>query len=165
MKRPTSSGRRKSHPIRAVKSPNKGSISKQTHPSSPSTPKSTSPRKSLSKTTTKNATMDVSRRTRRFKSGTKALREIRALQRSTNLLIPKASFCRLVKEIINQFSYHDMRIQSSALQALQEAAEMYMVQIFEDSLLCTLHGKRVTLQINDLHLVRRLRGPDEVCNR
>lgn len=55
-------------------------------------------------------------------------------------------------------------MQSSALEALQEAAEMYMIQFFEDTLLCTLHAKRVTLQPQDCHLMRRLRGPSEVGN-
>lgn len=56
------------------------------------------------------------------------------------------------------------RIQSQALEALQEAAEMYVVQYFEDSYLCCLHAKRVTLMVNDVHLMRRLRGPSEVGN-
>lgn len=126
---------------------------------------SESPSKLKQRNVSNNATMDVSRRTRRFKSGTRALREIKALQRTTNLLIPKACFCRLVKEIVSDFSYEHLRIQSSALAALQEAAEMYMVQFFEDSLLCTLHAKRVTLMIQDCHLMRRLRGPAEVANK
>lgn len=57
------------------------------------------------------------------------------------------------------------RFQGSAMSALQEAAEMYMVQFFEDSLLCTLHAKRVTLQVQDCWLTRRLRGPSEVGNK
>lgn len=63
------------------------------------------------------------------------------------------------------FTVSSYRIQSAALAALQEAAEMYMVQFFEDSLLCSLHGKRVTLMIQDCHLMRRLRGPNEVGNK
>ncbi|KAJ1525140.1 hypothetical protein ONE63_009976 [Megalurothrips usitatus] len=108
---------------------------------------------------------EVSRRTRRFKNGAKALKEIRSLQRTTDHLIPKASFCRVVREILINFSHVQQQIQSSALEALQEAAEMYLVQFFEDSMLCCLHSKRVTLMPQDCHLVRRLRGPDEVANK
>ncbi|XP_034254325.1 histone H3.3-like [Thrips palmi] len=125
---------------------------------------SSSVKKKNHSTPTRKTANDVSCRTRRFKNGTKALREIRSLQRSTRLLIPKASFSRLVREIINQFSCQGLRIQPQALEALQEAAEMYMVQFFEDSLLCTLHAKRVTLRVQDCHLMRRLRGPSEVGN-
>lgn len=51
-----------------------------------------------------------------------------------------------------------------ALEALQEAAEMYMVQFFEDSVLCAVHAKRVTLMANDLQLVRRIRGHSDLIN-
>lgn len=127
---------------------------------------STSPQKRGSLRQSKNTTLDQSsRRKRRLKSGTRALREIKAFQRSTSLLIPKSPFCRLVREIIEQFSYEHLRIQSSALEALQEATEMYLVQFFEDSMLCSIHAKRVTLMVQDCHLMRRLRGPAEVANR
>jgi histone H3/H4 len=56
------------------------------------------------------------------------------------------------------------RIRALALQALQEAAEMYVVQFFEDSVLCAVHAKRVTLMANDLHLVRRIRGHYDPVN-
>ncbi|KAE8750995.1 hypothetical protein FOCC_FOCC002423, partial [Frankliniella occidentalis] len=150
---------RDSIPADPKSTPRKNSSS---HTSTPQT-KQTPQRKSIQGN--QKTTNDVSRRTRRFKNGTKALREIKALQRSTSLLIPKFPFSRLVREIMNSFSYHQLRVQSSALEALQEAAEMYMVQFFEDSLLCTLHAKRVTLMPADCHLMRRLRGPSEVCNK
>ena len=51
-----------------------------------------------------------------------------------------------------------MRFQTTALMALQEAAEAYMVTLFEDSLLCTIHAKRVTLMQKDMALARRIRG-------
>jgi histone H3 len=57
-----------------------------------------------------------------------------------------------------------LRIQALALQALQEAAEMYLVQFFEDSLLCSVHAKRVTLMPNDLQLARRIRGRSDTIN-
>jgi histone H3 len=80
------------------------------------------------------------------------------------MLIPKLPFARVVKEIITAFSPGEMRIQLLALEALQEAAEMYLVQFFEDSLMCAIHSKRVTLMVNDLHLVRRIRGHADPIN-
>ena len=55
-----------------------------------------------------------------------------------------------------------MRFQTAALMALQEAAEAYLVTLFEDSLLCTIHAKRVTLMPRDMALARRIRGDSEV---
>lgn len=95
---------------------------------------------------------------RRFRPGTVALREIRAYQKSTNLLIPRLPFSRLIKEIAMRMSTRGLRFQSSALMALQEAAEAYVVQLMEDSLLCAIHAKRVTVMPKDLHLCRRIRG-------
>jgi len=86
-----------------------------------------------------------------------ALREIRKYQKSTETLIPKLSFQRLVREICMDIKA-DTRFQSIALLALQEAAEGYLVSMFEDSYLCALHGKRVTLMVRDMQLARRIRG-------
>jgi histone H3/H4 len=52
----------------------------------------------------------------------------------------------------------DLRFQSSAVMALQEAAEAYLVSLFEDTNLAAIHAKRVTIQPKDLALARRLRG-------
>lgn len=95
---------------------------------------------------------------RRFRPGTKALREIRAYQKSTSLLIPRLPFSRLIKEIAMQKSSAGLRFQSSALMALQEAAEAYIVQLFEDIQLCAIHARRVTVMPRDMHLARRIRG-------
>jgi histone H3 len=97
---------------------------------------------------------------RRFKAGTVALREIRRYQKSTELLLRKLPFQRLVKEIAQQFNGHDydLRFQSSAIAALQEAAEAYLVGLFEDTNLCAIHAKRVTIMPKDMHLARRIRG-------
>ncbi|CAI9271841.1 unnamed protein product [Lactuca saligna] len=92
----------------------------------------------------------------RFKPGTQALREIRRLQKTVNLLIPAAPFIRTVKEISNYIAPEVTRWQAEALQALQEAAEDYIVQLFEDSMLCSIHAKRVTLMKKDMELARRL---------
>ncbi|EIM20575.1 histone H3, partial [Wallemia mellicola CBS 633.66] len=102
---------------------------------------------------------------KRYKPGTAALREIRKYQKSTDLLLAKLPFSRLVREIHEDFldsayryDYHPSRWQSSALMCLQEAAEAYLVHLFEDSYLCTLHAKRVTLMQQDIRLARRIRG-------
>lgn len=93
----------------------------------------------------------------RYRPGTVALREIRKFQKSTELLIRKQPFMRLVREIAQDFKT-DLRFQASALNALQEAAEMYMVLLFEDTNLCAIHTKRVTIMPKDVQLARRIRG-------
>ncbi|KZP16379.1 histone H3 [Athelia psychrophila] len=93
----------------------------------------------------------------RFRPGTVALREIRRYQKSTELLIRKLPFQRLVREIAQDFKT-DLRFQSSAVMALQEASEAYLVSLFEDTNLAAIHAKRVTIQPKDMALARRLRG-------
>ena len=93
----------------------------------------------------------------RFRPGTVALREIRRFQKSTELLIRKLPFQRLVREIAAEFR-NDLRFQSSAVLALQEASEAYMVGLFEDTNLCAIHAKRVTIMPKDMQLARRIRG-------
>ncbi len=89
-------------------------------------------------------------------------RACRKYQKSTELLIRKAPFQRLVREIANDVCpphlKGDLRFQSVAILALQEAAEAYLVGLFEDTNLCAIHAKRVTIQAKDLQLARRLRG-------
>lgn len=93
----------------------------------------------------------------RFRPGTVALREIRKFQKSTELLIRKLPFQRLVREIAQDFKT-DLRFQGSAIAALQEAAEAYLVNLFEDTNLCAIHAKRVTIMPKDIQLARRIRG-------
>ena len=93
----------------------------------------------------------------RYRPGTVALREIRRYQKSTELLIRKLPFQRLVREIAQDFKT-DLRFQSSAVMALQEAAEAYLVGLFEDTNLCAIHSKRVTIMPKDIQLARRMRG-------
>ena len=93
----------------------------------------------------------------RFRPGTVALREIRKYQKSTDLLIRKAPFARLVREISQDFK-PDLRYQSHAIQALQEASEAYLVGLFDDTNLCAIHAKRVTSMPKDMQLARRIRG-------
>ncbi|KAA1477075.1 histone 3 [Dentipellis sp. KUC8613] len=93
----------------------------------------------------------------RFRPGTVALREIRRYQKSTDLLIRKMPFQRLVREISQNYK-EDLRFQSSAIMALQEACEAYLISVFEDTNYAAIHAKRVTIQPKDLALARRLRG-------
>ena len=91
----------------------------------------------------------------RYRPGTVALREIRKYQKSTDLLIPKGPFGRLVREI-GQDVRSDLKWQSHALLALQEAAEAFAAALFQDANLCAIHAKRVTIMPKDIQLVRRL---------
>lgn len=93
----------------------------------------------------------------RYRPGTVALREIRKYQKGTELLIRKLPFQRLVKEIAQDFR-QGLRFQSNAIMALQEAAEAYLVGLFEDTNLCAIHAKRVTIMPKDMQLARRIRG-------
>jgi len=93
----------------------------------------------------------------RYRPGTVALREIRRYQKSTEMLIRKLPFQRLVREIAQDFKT-DLRFQSTAILSLQEAAEAYLVGLFEDTNLCAIHAKRVTIMPKDIQLARRIRG-------
>ena len=97
------------------------------------------------------------RKPHRYRPGAVALKEIRRYQKSTELLIRKLPFQRLVREIAQDFK-HDLHFQSSAIVALQEAAESYLVGLFEDTNLCAIHAKRVTIMPKDIQLARRIRG-------
>ena len=98
------------------------------------------------------------KRKHRFKAGTVALREIRKYQKSTDLLIRKLPFQRLVREILqsNLNPGVEFRLQASAVAALQEASEAYLTSLFETSNLCAIHAKRVTIQPKDIRLTRRI---------
>ena len=89
---------------------------------------------------------------RRYRPGTVALREIRKYQKSTNLLIRQLPFQRLVREVAQQLK-PDLRFQSTAILALQEASEAFLVNMFEDVNLIAIHDKRVTVtNISDILL-------------
>jgi histone H3 len=92
----------------------------------------------------------------RYRPGTVALREIRRYQKSTDLLLRKLPFQRLVREVANELKA--VRFQANAIAALQEATEAYVVGLFEDTNLCAVHAKRVTIMPKDLQLARRIRG-------
>ena len=94
---------------------------------------------------------------KRYRPGEKALKEIRKFQRSTDLLIHKLPFTRLVKEITFTF-HHSLQWQGIALEAIQHAAEDYIIGLMGDANLSALHAKRVTIMPKDLQLARRIRG-------
>ena len=93
----------------------------------------------------------------RYRAGTVALKDIRHYQGSTALLIRKLPFQRLVREIAQDFKT-DLRFQSAAILCLQEAAEAYLVRLFDDANLCAIHARRVTIMQKDIQLARRIRG-------
>ena len=95
---------------------------------------------------------------RRYRLGTVALREIRRYQKSTELLIRKLPFQRLVREIAQDLSKMSVRFQSGAIMVLQEASEAYLVGLLKDSNLCAIHVKRVTIMPKDIQLAHRIRG-------
>ena len=100
----------------------------------------------------------------RYRPGTVALKQIRQYQKSTELLIRKLPFQRLVREIASDSEViksplcGKVRFQSAAIMALQEATEAYLVGLFEDSNLCAIHARRVTIMPKDIQLARRIRG-------
>ena len=104
------------------------------------------------------------RKTRRNKPGTVTLREVKKYQKSINNLLPRAPFQRLVRNIVSDMD-HQLRFQSTALAALQEASEAYLVGVFEDTNLCAIHANRVTVMKKDMDLARRIRGDRNVDYR
>lgn len=113
------------------------------------------PRKSIPTKSSKSNSNAVAKK--KFKPGANALKEIRKYQLSTELLLKKAPFQRLVREIAQGIK-DDLRFQSTAVMALQEASEVFLVGLFEDANLCCHHAKRVTIQPKDMELARRIRG-------
>ena len=104
---------------------------------------------------------------RRYRPGTVALREIRRYQQSTDLIIARVAFARLVREVTDDVGSYWTAITSSgtgrlrwtaaALAAAQEAAETYVVGLLADANLCAIHAKRVTILPKDIQLARRVR--------
>ena len=97
---------------------------------------------------------------RRYRPGTMALRDIRGYQQSTELLIRRAPFNRLVRELVQDLwcEGHELRVSPAAVTALQEAAEAYLVLLFKDTNLCVIYAKRVTIMLNDIQLAQRIHG-------
>ncbi|XP_053296883.1 uncharacterized protein LOC128456652 [Pleuronectes platessa] len=92
-----------------------------------------------------------------FRPSNVALKEIRRYQRSTELVIRKLPFQRLVREIAQDFKT-DLRFQCAAIDALQEASEAFLLELFEDTNLCAFSAKRVTVMPKDIQLAYRIRG-------
>ena len=120
--------------------------------------------KGISKTTkTKGKKLPASqqgqqKKPHRYHPGTVALQEIWRYQKSTELLIRKLPFQRLVRELAQDLGKMNVRFQSGAIMALQEALEAYLVGLLEDANLCAVHAKRVTIMPKDIQLARRIRG-------
>jgi histone H3 len=99
----------------------------------------------------------VVKKPHRYRPGTVALREIRRYQKSTELLLRKLPFQRLVRELAQDIR-SELRFQSSAIEALQQASEAYLTGLFEDTNLIAIHAKRCTIFPKDMRLARRIRG-------
>lgn len=117
------------------------------------------PRKHVSTKSLKTEPSEVNniKKPHRYRPGTVALREIRRYQKSTELLIRKLPFQRLVREVAQEMKT-DLRFQAAAIMALQEACEAYLVGLMEDTNLCCIHARRVTIMPKDMQLARRIRG-------
>ena len=99
----------------------------------------------------------VIKRRPRMRPGAVALKEIRKYQKSTDLIISKAAFQRIVRQI-SQTHRPDIRWTSAAMLAVHEVLESYAVAILADSNLCAIHARRVTIMPKDMQLARRIRG-------
>uniref|UniRef100_A0A0L8I4H4 Core Histone H2A/H2B/H3 domain-containing protein n=1 Tax=Octopus bimaculoides TaxID=37653 RepID=A0A0L8I4H4_OCTBM len=117
------------------------------------------PRKQLATKAARKSTPAIGgvKKPHRYRPGTVALHEIHRYQKSTELLIRKLPFQHLVHEIAQDFK-PNLHFQSSAVMALQEASKAYLVGLFEDTNLCTIHTKRVTIMPKDIQLARRICG-------
>ena len=99
----------------------------------------------------------IQKKVKKRKPGTNVDREIKQLQSTTHNLLRLAPFSRLVKETITKMSGgKSFRVQGEAIQALMQACEAFLIQLFEASYMCTNHAKRVTLKADDMQLVRRI---------
>ena len=117
------------------------------------------PRKQLATKATRKSALATGgvKKPHQYRPGTVTLHEIRRYQKSTELLIRKLPFQRLVREIAQDFKT-GLRFQSTAVMALQEACEAYLVGLFKDTNLCAIHAKRATIMPRDIQLARCIRG-------
>ncbi len=116
--------------------------------------------KSLCKLPLKSDRLASVKKPHRYCPGTVALREIHHYQKSANLLICKRPFQRLVREVAQSFKIRGEvpQFQSTCVLALQEASEAFFIEVFEDTNLCAIHAKRVTIMNRDMQLALRIRG-------
>ena len=96
-------------------------------------------------------------KTKKTRQGLKALKEIKKYQSSTEMLIRRLSFQRVVKEIVQKIQ-EDLRLWSTAILVLQEVGDMVLLGLLEQSNLCMLHARRVTIMPKDVQLARHIRG-------
>lgn len=142
----------------------KGTPKKSTIPPKPASPKKSknpigSGRKALA---TQKSTARAQLKGAAKRKSTKALKEFGRMQLSTNPMIPKAPFCRLVREYIQKCSRSEVnRISPEALDALREISEAYLTQFFSDAYAITLNRNQVTLKDKDIQLLLMLRGPGD----
>jgi histone H3/H4 len=95
----------------------------------------------------------------KYRPGTKALREVRRYQRTTDPCIPLAPIARLVKELTQEmYPTKTINFQANAIQAIRQSAEAHIVTLMEDANLCAIHAKRITITPKDILLARRIRG-------
>jgi len=144
-------------PEKATKKP-KGGKQKSATPKKTVTAAKKMPRAHATKRVKKVVKEGGIKKPHRWRPGTVALREIRKFQKSSDLLIRKLPFSRLVREIAQECAREGLRFQASAVLALQEASETYLTNLFEDTNLCAIHCKRVTILPKDMQLARRIRG-------
>ena len=109
----------------------------------------------------------VLKKPHRYRPGMVVLREIRHYQTSTENLIKWTPFQKLIREISQEYRICpdgpgtpsvQVRFQSTAIAALQEAAENYIVSLFEDVNLLAIHARQVTIMPRDIQLALRIRG-------
>ena len=131
--------------------------SKQTAVKSKSAKRALGNKKAKKSTGAASGAASGAKRAFRWRPGTVALREVRKLQKSTEALVAKAPFARLVREIAESHKA-GLRFQASAVAAIQEATESFVVSLLSDANLSAVHANRVTAMPRDLQLVRRLRG-------
>ncbi|KHJ42590.1 core histone H2A/H2B/H3/H4 [Trichuris suis] len=102
--------------------------------------------------------VSTERKHRRRRPGVLALREIRLYQKGTELLLRRAPFQRVVRDVTQRLGKPDLKFQRIALEALQTAAEAYLIGLMEDTNLASIHAKRQTIMPRDIRLALRLRG-------
>ena len=121
------------------------------------------------KRTSRKTNVGQVRKRRRYRPGTVALREIRKYQTSTETLIPKHSFQRLVKEVMQKECWErgipSKKVTSECLLALQCSTEQYVTELFRQSQRAAVHGKRITVQPEDMEIVIDFRGDHKAFHK
>lgn len=99
----------------------------------------------------------------RARPGTKAIRMIKAYQKSGSLLIPRAPFRRLVREMAGK-EHPQIRFTKRSIPALQEATEQYLVELFHNAQIVTTNSDRFTVMPKDISVACQLRGNMGLCD-